>query len=270
MTPTKGYYSIVQYCPDLARRETVNVGIVLLVPDLQFLHSRMANDNERVRHFFGISGEEAKQVSLFKKSFKHRIEVEQLAITSPQALQKFIDTRGNQFRLTEPAFVKVRQPQETLDQLFVELVGEQSEKAKRSSLKSAIDARFVKAGVSDKIRRDVPVSMPILDQDIKIPFGFQNGEFHLLQPARFESERERDNFDRALKFSTEGKLFQEHPDARLGKLQFNVIGRFPSKSDKSISMVREVLGEANIRLHSEHDLSELIDEIQRTAKPITD
>jgi hypothetical protein len=33
MNPIKGHYSIVQYCPDITRREMVNIGVVLLVPE---------------------------------------------------------------------------------------------------------------------------------------------------------------------------------------------------------------------------------------------
>ena len=39
MTPLKGYYSIVQYCPDLNRGETANIGIVLMVPDRGYLRA---------------------------------------------------------------------------------------------------------------------------------------------------------------------------------------------------------------------------------------
>jgi Protein of unknown function (DUF3037) len=76
MNPVKGHYSIVQYCPDLARRETVNIGVVLLVPERGFLQTRMVADNERVRHFFGNTGDDAKLLNDFKKSFAARIEAE--------------------------------------------------------------------------------------------------------------------------------------------------------------------------------------------------
>jgi hypothetical protein len=123
MNPVKGHYSIVQYCPDLARRETVNIGVVLLVPQREFLQTRMVADNERVRHFFGTTGDDAKLLSEFKKSFSDRIEAEHGRVTTLETFQKFIDTRGNQIQLTEPAFVKVRDCQETLTQLFDQLVG---------------------------------------------------------------------------------------------------------------------------------------------------
>ena len=76
MNPVKGHYSIVQYCPDLTRLETVNIGVVLLVPDRSFLQTRMVLDNDRVKHFFGTKGDDAKMLTEFKKSFAARIVAE--------------------------------------------------------------------------------------------------------------------------------------------------------------------------------------------------
>jgi len=267
MNPTKGYYSIVQFCPDLARRETVNIGVVLFVPEKGFFESRMVADNERVRHFFGTSGDDAKRLHEFKRSFAARIEAEGTRITSLESLQKFIDTRGNQLQLTEPGFVKVRDCRETIDRLFEQLVGGKQRTGKRQSFKDSLQSHFDSAGISDRICKDISIDVPFLNQATKIPFGFQNGVFHLLQPVRFESAKDESNFGLACKYSTEGRIFQEHPDADYGPLQFNVIGRFPSKSDDSIPIVRQVLAASNVRLHLEHDLSELVDEIRRTGKP---
>ncbi|MEQ1828086.1 MAG: DUF3037 domain-containing protein [Pirellula sp.] len=267
MNPVQGYYSIVQYCPDLARRETVNIGVVLLVPDARFLKARMVADNGRVHHFFGTKGEDAKLLAEFKKSFEHRIEAERTRITSVETLQKFIDTRGNQLQLTEPNFVKVRECTETINRLFDQLVGGKPRAGKRQSFKESLQERFNSAGIADRICTDVSIDVPILNQTTKIPFGFQNGVFHLLQPVKFESQKDESNFGLACKYSTEGKIFQENPDPTYGALQFNVIGRFPSKSDESIPIVRKVLAASKVRLHLEHDLSELVDEIRRTGKP---
>lgn len=37
MNSTKGYYSIVQYCPDPSRLEAVNIGLALFCPEISFL-----------------------------------------------------------------------------------------------------------------------------------------------------------------------------------------------------------------------------------------
>ena len=49
----KGYFSLIQYCPDTARREAANVGVMLLCPEAGFLDIKMATTNHRVRRFFG-------------------------------------------------------------------------------------------------------------------------------------------------------------------------------------------------------------------------
>lgn len=69
MNRAKGHNSIVLYCPDLARRETVDIGVVLLVPERAFLQTRIVADNERVRYFFGTTGDDAKLLSSFKRAF---------------------------------------------------------------------------------------------------------------------------------------------------------------------------------------------------------
>ena len=45
----KGFYSVVQYCPDRFRAEAVNVGLVLLCLDPHAVRVRMTGNHERVR-----------------------------------------------------------------------------------------------------------------------------------------------------------------------------------------------------------------------------
>ena len=37
MKPSRGYYCIIQYCPDLGRLEAANIGVLLFCPDRGFL-----------------------------------------------------------------------------------------------------------------------------------------------------------------------------------------------------------------------------------------
>lgn len=268
MNPSKGYYSIVQYCPDLARGETANIGVVLLVPDRSFLRAKLVSDNTRVRHVFNISGSELRQLRAFKKSFISRIEAESTRITSLETLQKFVDTRGNFIQLTSPRFVKVHNCEETLASLFTDLVGGESKKKPRVSLEKQIDARFKESGVEPYLRHDIHVIVPHANQELRVPFGFQNGRFNLLQVVPFDSGDENTHFRKACVQSMQGRFLQESGDDELGDLRFNVIGKFPSDRHESISIVRKTLQESDVRLFVESDLSELIDEIRRTAKPL--
>jgi hypothetical protein len=154
-----------------------------------------------------------------------------------------------------------------MEQLFEQLVGGKAKLHKRESFTKSLQSRFEAGKVADLVETNVPISVPFLNRETKVPFGFQNGAFHLLQPVTFATDKEESNFNRALKYSMEGRILQEHPDDEYGQLKFNVIGRFARMSDPSIPIVRKVLAESQVRLHLDHDLSGLIDEIRRTGKP---
>lgn len=120
MKPSRGYYSVIQYIHDLARAEAVNIGVLLFVPDRGFLDARIVHDNARVRHVFGVAGDDLKRLTAFKSSFGERVKVERYNIETVEQLAKFIDTRGNQIQLTEPRFAKVIHCKELLDDLSLQ------------------------------------------------------------------------------------------------------------------------------------------------------
>lgn len=266
MNQCKGYYSIIQFCPEIARRESVNIGVVLFVPEKDFLQARLSADNDRVKQFFGTKVMDFGLLSDFKKSFQSRIESERGRIVSVDSFKKFIDTRGNQIQLTEPMFVKVRECPNSLDSLFEQLVGAEPKRRRKESLKDIIQKQFELGEISNLIETDVPVSLPILEREIKVPFGFQNCAFHLMQPVAFLQGKEEANFNRALKYSMEGRIIQEKPNEVYGSLKFDVIGSFSSDDDPSIPLVRKVLDESDVKLYLAHDLSSLVEEIRNTGK----
>lgn len=117
----KGYYSVVQYVPDLDRAESVNIGVLLFVAETSFCEVRLSRDNRRVRHFFNTSSDDLIRLTEFKRSFVHRIKSEKFHTI--EQLKKFINTRGNQIQMTEPRFVKVTETcKDQLDHLFEDLV----------------------------------------------------------------------------------------------------------------------------------------------------
>ena len=53
MTPARGFFSLIQFCPDLDRGEYANVGIVLVVPQRGILDIRLSEDNKGPKQRFG-------------------------------------------------------------------------------------------------------------------------------------------------------------------------------------------------------------------------
>ena len=49
----RGYYSIVQYCPDPSRLEAVNIGVALFCPEIKFLKASFGRRKTGVKHLFG-------------------------------------------------------------------------------------------------------------------------------------------------------------------------------------------------------------------------
>ena len=51
----RGFYSVVQYCPDRFCAQAVNVGLVLLCVDPHAVRVKMTGNHDRVRKLFAIS-----------------------------------------------------------------------------------------------------------------------------------------------------------------------------------------------------------------------
>ena len=120
--PRTGYYSLLQYCPDLARVEAANIGVILFSPEDGYLRARTAPANDRVRKFFGSTAGDLDQISAMKRMFERRLEVESGNIRDLAAFRRFASLLANELLVTPPRAVRVEEPDADLMQLFEELV----------------------------------------------------------------------------------------------------------------------------------------------------
>lgn len=121
--PCRGYYSLIQYCPDLGRLEVANIGVLLFCPERQFLKAMTTQSNARIIQFFGQKGHDWVRIDAFKKGLEYRLTLENASIKSLEDLHRFIDQRANLLQITSPRSMKVTRPEEDLKALFEELVG---------------------------------------------------------------------------------------------------------------------------------------------------
>jgi hypothetical protein len=126
-----GYYSIVQFCPDAAKAEVANVGVIVFCPDVKFLEIRLVNGNDKLRTFFGSQSFDPNLIEGAKESLQERLIEEKGDFQTLDDLNTFINTRANDLRITAPRFLKTESPQIELDNLFNELVGGRSRKPKK-------------------------------------------------------------------------------------------------------------------------------------------
>lgn len=265
----RAYYSVIQYCPDLGRLEAANVGVVVFCQELHYLKARMSRSNERIRHFFGSEGHDWGQINAFKKGLQDRISHADNEIRDAESLSLFVSRQANVMQLTQPLPCKVSEhPDVDLDRLFEQIVGAEKKRSTNKSLKKELARRFEKAGIGDKIRERISVTVPVWQKQVEIPFAFQNGRLNLLTPVHFEANSLDSIIPTACKYAVEGESLYETPDRNLGAMQLAVIGKFRTGDEDGRAAVRRILSEHNVKLYRFDQVPALVDEIRRTAKPI--
>ena len=119
MNPTKGYYSLIQYCPDHSRLEAANVGVLLFCPETRFIDACVARNNQRIVKFFGRGSFDPGRLDAAKQAVVTRLHVEAGTFGALSDLDRFIKTRGNEILITPPRPMKVRVPEEDLARLVL-------------------------------------------------------------------------------------------------------------------------------------------------------
>src|SRR5262245_46736281 len=215
MKTATGYYSIIQYCPDPSRLEAANVGVVLFCPSLKYLAARTAAGNDRIRRFFGAKNIDRKQLNTIKMSIQRRLEVDRDQFKELADLERFAATRANAMRLTPFRVVAVESAEHDLRRLFDRLVGGRAKKD-TARVRSALEEAFETDAFAAIVRRKVTVTLPVFQSPITVPYGFQNGRFNLIQPARFRGLAPPAILQRAGQYAVEGELLYGAPDPTLG------------------------------------------------------
>lgn len=136
MEPKKGFYSLVQFCPDHSRMEAANVGVVLFVPDARFIKARMVRNNLRPARLLGRASFDSDWLNAAKASLESRLEMVKDTFLTFNDLVRFAATRANKLVLTPPRPVKVHQPEEELEKLFAELVDRREGAAKEEPVRT--------------------------------------------------------------------------------------------------------------------------------------
>lgn len=268
MKPEKGYYSVIQYCPDLSRFEAANIGVLLFCPESGFLKALTSRNNERIIKFFGREGHDWKRVQAFKKGIEERLQKERSSLRTLDDLQQFIAMRANLIQISDPKPMKVFDPKKDLEELFKKLVGGTSKRESQKNLKKVLAEKFSLAGLEKKLRSNVKIDVPVLNKEVEMPFGYQNGRFNLITPVRFQASDPEGAFRTACRYAVEGKSIYEHKDEELGEMQLVVVGQFRSRDEESPAVVRRVFQENAVKLFKFEDIPNLIDEIHRTGKEL--
>jgi hypothetical protein len=268
MKPTKGYYSLIQFCPDMSRLEAANVGVVLLCPELRFLEVRMAGDNSRIQRFFGRDAFDWSRINSYKLGIKERLEIEGKDFRGPDDLKSFGERRGNHIQVTAPRPITVRNPLRDLEELFQEVVGHRKRPDAVKGFRRRLAEQLDKANLGSKLKRDIAIHVPTLDREIDVPFGYRNGRFKLIQPVSFQAVDPAQVRRTASTHAIEGLALYEHPDLDLGDLELVIVGQFRPESNGIQEDVRRTLRQGRTRLYTSNEVGDLIQDVRLHGKDL--
>jgi hypothetical protein len=258
MNPVQGYYAVVQYCPDPSRLEAANVGVVLFCPSIGFLKVRLARDNERIRRFFGPIDDQL--VVAAKDALVNRLRVDAKSFGTVDDLEAYAARRDNEVRLTPLRAVKVADAETELEALFRRLVGERSSRRRAGSARAVLSDRLKREGLTHVLRKSIRVALPRLDREIRVPYGYKNGRFNLIEPVNFISPGAA--FATACTRAVEGEALYATRHPELGSLKLIVVGQFGSESRREEARVRKLLADHHVGFYSMDRLKPLLDDIK--------
>lgn len=263
MTP-KGFFSIVQFCPDLDRGECANVGIVLVVPETKFLDVRFAHDNEAPKQRFGKDAFDDARLAVAKHALEGRLRHEGKGWAGPDDLVKFSRKEGNNLLLTAPRVILVENAQAELEELFQRLAHVDA-KHRRRTPKPDLGTLFEPKVLGIPMLRDIEVNIPELGT-MDIPYAYKNGQLNLIRPEGFPVD-EQAATTKANDLAVKGHLIHRYPDPKTGQAQqLIVIGGFDS--DTTGAMKRKIaflMEEHDARLVPEDQIDAFVEQVRREA-----
>jgi hypothetical protein len=269
MNTKPGYYSLVQFCPDASRLESVNVGLILFCPTLDYLDVKLAERNDRIIKVFGKTTLRPHSLDAAKQAIANRLR----SASRPRSikdLQEFIDSRGNDLIISIPRSVKVCDPAKELRDLFKELVEVPKIERGRSILPSRLLDVFEKLVSQGRAQKKVKVEIPMVGRSLHVPFAFQNGVLNLVKPQLFSSKEEAAT-DAAMRLALEGDLLARHSPAN-NRRQLIVVADFAKSSTTKefgkLSATKELKRAIGEILRTYHVQPVLPEDIEEFAKQV--
>lgn len=271
MNPKRGYYSLVQFCPDHSRMETANVGVVMFCPELSFIEARTSRGNDRPRKFFGSHNIDTKFLDWAKKGLEERIRVEADSFKSIRDLEHFVNTRGNELVLTAPRPMKIFDPQKDMEKLFEELVGGRKRETseKRNEIQE-LDFTFKELHAEGRAKLRWDIKVPKANRNMRVPYAYKNGIWNLVKPQTFRTENIISSTNMAMRLSVEGSLLRKYSPKNL-QSELIVVPLFDSNvSEDSMegevrASVSAVLEEYKIQTVKPQGLRDFIGKIKQEA-----
>jgi hypothetical protein len=262
MERQSGKYALVQFCPVPERLEFLNIGVVLLIPELRYVGVRVSKGQSRIERMFGKQPKA--YVDAVKEGFASRLKLELARSMDSDFIAEFSRRRANSVRLSPLMPIMVANPDAELDRLFAELVGDDEPLSREPRIRRKLRDAFARSGVTHYLDDPEPVELPEYGVKINVPFGYQNGCYNLVDGMRL-SPNVGDSLREAGKRAMEGGLVWKHFQDMDVQKRLVVVGDFSNQSNEFYHAVSEQMEGAHVKLHRLDDLRPLLNDIKQNA-----
>lgn len=257
MSHKKGVYSLIQYCPNVERKESANIGVVLLCEGT-FIGAEVTDSLSRIARRFKDRPFTTNQLSDLARAAKEMFQSNEKRIQSKDDLYQLSQSRANHILITEPSFVKVDHPQATLMELFRDLVTIKP-KSRHTHVEEVVRSILSKRGILEKVRNPITLHIPTIGEDFSAPFSFRNGQLNIIKPQRFRSPAHP--FKEAAAIALKGRYMLQDRKAKL-----HVVAELPAQlGAASANQVRTILSDQNVEFYEIDSMAPLFEFIEREA-----
>jgi len=242
-------YAIVQYNPMPERHEFVNVGVLILDEHVGLKSVKFSDDFKRAKRMFDDINVSFLKLAVndFSERLKFELAREKLDVSS--AFWR-VGAVSN-FRVTKVLPMIENGSYSEIDRLFEELVETPTHKTPRKRVDVQLTSALRQEGVLGILdKRPDAVHIEKYNIDVKASYGFQNGNYNLIDSARFDEP------DKAIAEAgrrvLEGKAISE----MLGK-KLIVVGDFGGTSLEFYNAISADFEKASTNLFRLDDISSL-------------
>jgi hypothetical protein len=265
----RGFYSVVQYCPDRFRAEAVNIGLVLLRLDPHAMRVRITENYDRARRLFGIGGPELKNLKLSTHALKSRMEGGEGEFRTAEDLLAFAASRANDLRLTEPRLAMIEAIEEDFERLFADLVDGRptatlAQESPAEVLPPKLNEVFHRLAQGNKLWKPGKIVIPILKTKLEIPYAYRNGVVNLVLPKAFADDKRAET--QAATLAVSGDLIQKHSvDGENQQLIIVSTQETPKQAKEISDHVEPLLREYGVRLIRPQNVDAFAIEVEQSA-----
>lgn len=264
-----GYYSLIQYCPDPAKLEAASVGVALFDPETRQFDFKTAGVR-RVHSMFGRSQIGADQFTDLMSSFAVRLKRAGKTFLAPEHLEEFAGTLAGEIVMTPPRFVAVDVFETRLVDLATKLIGWDKRPVAdpdARGVRSRLTAEFKKPAYRRLVQQHVRVALPSFDQNLVMPYGYQNGRYNFIKPVNFASPGKVTLLEKTGIITLKAEELFAASDPR-GPMQLVVVADFKPSQQSVKRHVQMRLEKAHAKFYTAESLPLLLAEIRDHAKPL--